>query len=137
VALTARLGRRLEEHLQRILIAIVMLMAIAPCAFAGDLTGEWARVDGEAKVRFSHCGAGKFCGVITWVKDTEGPAKVGQKVFYDMLPSGENTWTGKAFNPEDGKEYAGKTTLAGDSLTTAGCALLGLICESVDWKRAR
>jgi len=121
--------------LHRILSATLMATTLASPAFAGDLSGEWARVDGKAKVRFAPCGAA-LCGVITWVKDKDGPGKVGQKVFYEMLPSGDNAWAGKAFNPEDGKEYTGKTTLAGDTLTTAGCVFAGLICKSVDWKRA-
>lgn len=121
--------------MRRIVFAIVIATTFASPAFAGDVSGEWARVDGKAKVRFAACGAA-VCGLLTWVKDTDGPARVGQKVFYEMQPSGQNTWAGKAFNPDDGKEYTGKLTLAGDSLNTAGCVFGGLICKSVDWKRA-
>ena len=53
-----------------------------------------------------------------------------------MKPAGEGKWVGSAFNPEDGKNYSGKMTLAGDKLNTSGCVLGGLICKSVDWTRA-
>ena len=49
--------------------------------------------------------------------------------------SGPNTWTGNAFNPEDGKTYSGKMTLSGNTLTTSGCVLGGVICRSVTWRR--
>jgi uncharacterized protein (DUF2147 family) len=106
-------------------------------AAAGDAKGEWLRDNGESKVRFAPCGGEALCGAITWLKDAGGPAKVGQQVFFAMKPHGDNVWTGSAFNPEDGKTYSGKMTLAGDRLTTAGCVFGGLICKSVSWTRVR
>jgi uncharacterized protein (DUF2147 family) len=118
------------------ILGVTIFASCATAAFAGDVTGEWARVDGKARVRFAPCG-GAVCGSITWVKDTSGPAKVGQQVFFDMKPNGDNVWAGTAFNPDDSKQYTGKMTLSGDSLVTAGCVFGGLICKSVDWRRAR
>ncbi len=115
---------------------IVLSMLLVTSAYAADVTGEWAHTDGKSKVRFSACGPA-ICGVLTWLKDTSGPAKVGERVFYDMMPSGEGTWSGKAFNPDDGKEYTGKMSLNGDSLTTSGCVFGGLICKSYQWVRVR
>lgn len=113
------------------------LVASASAALAGPVNGEWQRDDGKAKVRMSDCG-GAVCGVISWLKDpAHASGKVGQQVFFDMKPSGDNLWKGSAFNPEDGKTYAGKMTLSGDRLTTAGCVLGGLICKSVNWARVR
>ena len=65
------------------------------------------------------------------------PAKIGQRLFFDMKPSGENSWAGAAFNPDDGKRYTAKLTLSGDHLVTAGCVLGGLICKSFDWTRTK
>jgi uncharacterized protein (DUF2147 family) len=87
-------------------------------------------------VRFSACGAA-LCGMVTWLKDPSGPGRIGQRVFYDMKPNGANAWAGTAFNPEDGKEYTGKMSLEGVSLTTAGCIMGGWICKSVSWTRAQ
>jgi uncharacterized protein (DUF2147 family) len=104
-------------------------------AQAQDVAGTWLRDSGASRVRFAKCGEA-MCGTLAWLKDTNGPAKVGQRIFYDMKPSGEGKWTGSAFNPEDGKTYSGTMTLAGDKLTTSGCVLGGLICRSVSWNRA-
>ena len=121
----------------RMLLPFAALLALASSAFAADVAGEWARDDGKAKVRFARCGGGAVCGSITWLRDANSPAKIGQEVFFDMKPSGEGTWTGSAFNPDDGRTYSGKMTLAGERLNTAGCVLGGLICKSYDWSRAR
>jgi uncharacterized protein (DUF2147 family) len=120
-----------------LLIGLGFLAASASTATAGDVKGEWAREDGKAKVRFAACGAEAVCGSITWLKDPSGPAKVGEQIFFDMKPNGDNAWAGTAFNPEDGKRYSGKMTLSGDRLVTAGCVLGGLICKSFNWTRAR
>ncbi len=122
----------------RLLAACAVLAASATAASAGDAKGEWAREDGKAKVRFAPCGGEAICGTISWLRDPKNdPGKVGQEVFFGMKPQGDNVWTGKAFNPEDGKTYSGKMTLSGDRLTTAGCMLGGLICKSMSWTRAR
>lgn len=122
---------------QRILLACLALAALVNAALAGDVVGEWARDDGKAKVRLASCGGDAICGSISWLRDKDDPGKVGQQVFFDMKPSGDNAWAGRAFNPEDGKTYSGKMTLSGDHLVTAGCVLGGLICRSLNWTRAR
>jgi uncharacterized protein (DUF2147 family) len=104
-------------------------------ALAQDVTGTWLRDTGASRVRFAKCGEA-MCGTLAWLKDTSGPAKVGQRIFHDMKPSGPGKWSGSAFNPEDGKTYSGTMTLAGDSLTTSGCVMGGMICRSVKWSRA-
>jgi uncharacterized protein (DUF2147 family) len=120
-----------------LLVSLVVLAASVSAAMAGDVKGEWAREDGKTKVRFAPCGADAVCGTITWLKDPSGPAKVGEQVFFDMKPSGDNAWAGTAFNPDDGQRYTGKMTLSGDRLTTAGCVLGGLLCKSFGWTRAK
>ncbi len=87
-------------------------------------------------MRFAPC-SGAICGYVTWLRGKDGPAKIGEKVFYDMRPNGEAAWAGKAFNPEDGKEYTGKMSLSGGVLTTAGCVFGGFNCKSFDWTRAK
>lgn len=107
---------------------------LAPAALAQDASGVWLRDNGNSRVRIAPCGDA-LCGTIAWLKDPAGPGKVGQRVFYDMKPSGAGAWAGKAFNPEDGKTYTGKMSLSGATLTTSGCVLGGIICKSVNWKR--
>jgi uncharacterized protein (DUF2147 family) len=120
----------------RALISAAVLAATVSSAWAGDVKGEWARDDGKAKVRFGSCGSDAICGSLSWLRDKDDPGKVGQQVFFNMKPSGDSAWAGRAFNPEDGKTYSGKMTMSGDHLVTAGCVLGGLICKSMNWTRA-
>jgi uncharacterized protein (DUF2147 family) len=119
------------------LVALAFLTASQAGAAGGGVSGAWTRGDGTAKIRFSPCGGDAVCGFLAWKKDPNGPAKIGQQLFFDMKPKGENVWAGSAFNPEDGRTYTGKMTLSGDHLVTAGCVLGGLICKSFGWTRAR
>lgn len=123
------------------LAIMTMMMTGAMCAAgaaqAADVNGLWLRDSGASQVRFAPCG-GAVCGHIVWIKPgTDTPAKVGQRIFYDMKSNGADSWSGKAFNPEDGKTYSGKMSLSGSTLTTAGCALAGLICKSTSWMRVK
>ena len=120
--------------MMRALLA-ALVIAVAFPAMAGGVTGIWTRDDGSAKLRFSTCGGDAVCGFLAWKKGPDGPAKIGQQLFFGMKPNGENAWAGSAFNPNDGKSYTAKLTLSGDHLLTAGCVLGGLICESFGWTR--
>lgn len=123
-----------EHGSMRVALAALGMLAGVGAATAQEVTGVWQRDTGASRVRFSKCGEA-LCGTISWLKEQSGPAKVGQRIFYDMKPNGANTWSGSAFNPEDGKTYAGTMTLSGGTLTTAGCVMGGLICRSVKWTR--
>lgn len=113
------------------LATALVLGSLVPAAAADVTSGEWLRDTGASHVKFAPCGD-FLCGTITWLKDPAStPAKVGQKVFYNMKQIGENAWEGNAFNPEDGKEYGGKMTLKGDTLLTEGCVLF--MCKSTTW----
>ena len=116
-------------------VAVLLFAGLASPAYAANVFGEWTRNDGKSRVRFAPCG-GAICGVITWLKHAGAPAKIGETVFYDLHSSGGATWTGKAFNPEDGQRYSGKITLSGVTLTATGCAFGGVICRSDAWTRA-
>jgi len=117
-------------------LSLLFALAAAGAAEAGDPTGVWLREGGKGTVRIAPCG-GALCGTVTSVRDPASPAKVGQRVFYGMVPSGDDKWSGHAFNPEDGKTYSGTMALSGNHLTTAGCVLGGLICKTVGWSRVR
>jgi uncharacterized protein (DUF2147 family) len=120
----------------RALFVALALTAAVSAANAGDAAGLWIRDDGSAKLRFVPCGGGgTLCGFLAWKKGPDGPARIGQQLFSGMKPNGKDSWTGTAFNPEDGKRYTAKLTLSGDRLVTAGCVLGGLICKSFDWRR--
>ena len=117
-------------------VALILLLASAGAAQAGDPSGLWLRENGKGSVRISPCG-GALCGTVASVRDPESAAKVGQRVFYGMVPTSDNVWSGHAFNPEDGRTYAGTLTLSGNQMTTSGCVLGGVICKSVRWSRMK
>jgi uncharacterized protein (DUF2147 family) len=123
--------------MRRVLLAALAIVAASAAGAAPGVTGIWARDDGAAKIRFSSCGGDAVCGFLAWKRDPDGAGRIGEEVFFDMKPRGENAWAGSAFNPEDGRRYSGKMTLSGDHLITAGCVLGGLICKSFGWTRAR
>jgi uncharacterized protein (DUF2147 family) len=120
----------------RVVMAMVLVTAVtmSASAWATDARGLWLRSDGTARVRVAPCGA-VLCGTVAWLQKTDGPGKVGQRVFYDMKPAGVDTWQGSAFNPQDGRTYSGTMDVSGNTLTTTGCVLGGLICKSVRWSR--
>jgi len=115
--------------------ALTAMTFAAGTAFAADVSGTWLRDTGASKIKFAPCGE-SMCGHIVWLKPGADPkAKVGQRIFFDMKPNGENVWSGSAFNPEDGKTYTGKMTLNGNTLTTSGC-VMSIICKSSNWTRS-
>ncbi len=114
--------------------ALGVIVAAGALADASPI-GVWVRDNGGLRVRVARCGA-NLCGVIIREDDKTSPARVGQHVLSGMTPSGPNTWKGTASNPKNGKSYEGTMTLSGNTLTTDGC-VLGLICESVSWTRAK
>ncbi|MBU3731824.1 MAG: DUF2147 domain-containing protein [Beijerinckiaceae bacterium] len=125
----------MKQRLARISCVFAFAFLAAP-VLAQDLAGTtWLRETGASRVKFAPCGEA-LCGSIVWLKDPNGPAKLGQQVFFDMKPDGAGQWAGQAFNPEDGKTYSGKMTLSGATLTTAGCVFGGLICKSTNWSKA-
>ena len=116
------------------LAALALASGLFGSAFAAELVGNWQREDGTSRIRMAPCG-GAVCGTVTWLKNPDSPAKVGQQVFFGMKNDGGNTWNGSAFNPEDGKTYSGSATVSGASMVTKGCAMAGLICKSYSWTR--
>lgn len=129
----------MSRKLNRIGLATVLAAALSlasVAAIAADASGVWLRDTGASKVKIAACGAA-LCGHIVWLKDAAtSPAKLGEKIFFDMKPDGDNYWAGSAYNPEDGKTYTGKMALSGNTLTTKGCVFGGLVCKSVTWSRS-
>ena len=122
-----------------------LLVAFAESAGAAEPTGTWLTQTGDAKVKISPCG-GAFCGSIVWLqqdrKDTNNPdpsrrgrSLLGAQMVFDMQGSGD-VYTGKLYNPRDGKTYSGKLkTIGSDKLDLAGCVLAGLVCKHEVWTR--
>src|SRR4051812_50102092 len=90
-------------------LSVAILSALAAgSALADDVTGTWLRETGLSKVKFGPCG-GAICGHLVWLKPgTDTPAKVGQRLFFDMKPTGPNAWSGSYKKPHRQKNQSPK-----------------------------
>jgi len=117
------------------LISAVLLLATAAMPVdTGALQGEWARGDGNARVRMEPCGP-DVCAVNTWIRPGVRGEKVDDRLIMTLAGDGPSRWTGKAYDPQRGLTYRITITADAHSMTTNGCVLGGLICKRMGWTR--
>jgi uncharacterized protein (DUF2147 family) len=108
------------------------------CAFttvnAADIDGQWARGDGNAKVRIAACGS-DICATNTWIKPGTPKEKAGDRLVMTINPEADGVYAGTAFDPQRNLTYKLTVTINGDKMTTKGCVVAGLLCKGVDWTR--
>jgi len=114
-------------------IPVVLVGAVFP-AEAADINGNWARGDGNARVRIAPCGA-DICAVNTWIKPGTPKEKEGDKLVMSIKEDSEGNYSGTAFDPQRDLSYKLTVKVDGDRMTTKGCVIAGLICKGVDWTR--
>lgn len=118
-----------------IFLLIAFSLTLPVSAQAADLTGQWQRSNGQVRIAFAPCPGGA-CGKITWLAGGgKGKARVGDRIFYDLVRDGDKGWKGKAYSPKEGKTYAATLTLTGTSLQSRECLFGGRICRSETWTR--
>jgi uncharacterized protein (DUF2147 family) len=116
-------------------LALTAFLLTTSPGLADEVFGTWLRDTGDEKVKFEPCGDA-ICGDIAWLKPGSGlNAKIGKRLFFDMRPSGANSWTGKAASSDTGSIYSGKMSIEGSTLIISGCIVGGLICKSANWRR--
>ena len=121
--------------MKRVLAATtIAALGFASLADAADMNGQWARGDGKAKVIIAPCGA-NVCATNTWIKPGSGSEKTGDKLVMTIKPSSDGQYSGTAFDPQRDMTYKLTVTVDGDSMTTKGCVVAGLICRGVNWTR--
>jgi uncharacterized protein (DUF2147 family) len=96
--------------------------------------GEWARDDGQVRVRLSNCG-GKICVVNTWARDPQGQAKAGDRFVMTLVSTNTSHWTGSAFDPQRNLNFTMDVSMSGQQLTTHGCIAGSSLCETAGWTR--
>lgn len=132
----------------RIKIASIAIFALIGTArvLAAEPTGLWLTGDGESKIRITACGT-KLCGMLAWLKapnDAAGqplrddnnsdPAlrarpMLGLPLFQGLSRSADQ-WTGKIYNPEDGKMYDSTLVVTGpDTAEIQGCVAV-VLCQT-------
>ena len=111
------------------------MLASGGAALAGPaFLGNWARGDGKTHIRVEPCGA-EFCGVNTWVKHGDFGEKVGDTLVANLKPTGAERWSGSAFDRRRDRHYTMRVHVAGRRMTTDGCILGGMMCQSMSWTR--
>lgn len=115
--------------------AVVGLPMVCVPGEGSDISGRWARGDGNAIVRIAACGT-SICAVNTWIKPGTLKEKIGDKLIMDIR-AGRNGYSGTAFDPQRNLTYRLTVTIAGDLMTTSGCIFYGTICKAVSWARLR
>jgi len=123
-------------------LIFAFLFAVATPALADPLEGIWkTQVDdgAYAHIEIGKCGAA-LCGVIARTFNSDGEYKsenLGKKLVIDMVPKGDNYYTGNVWRPSNNKIYIAKMTLNGNSLVLKGCVAGGLICSGQNWTRVK
>jgi uncharacterized protein (DUF2147 family) len=114
---------------------VLVVLASGGAALAGPaFLGNWARGDGKTHIRVEPCGA-EFCGVNTWVKHGDSGEKVGDTLVANLKPTGAERWSGSAFDRRRDRHYTMRVHVAGRRMTTDGCILGGMMCQSMSWTR--
>ena len=117
-------------------IAAMLMIGAASAAPASDLSylGNWARADCKTHIRVEPCGK-SVCGVNTWVRPGMKHEKVGDRLVLNISPAGASHWTGSAFDPQRNQHYTVGVHVAKERMTTHGCVVGGLVCQSMRWTR--
>ncbi|MFD2237081.1 DUF2147 domain-containing protein [Aureimonas populi] len=106
---------------------LLALAASTGAARADPIEGTWRMPSGN-NATIAACGA-EFC--LTYVN---GP-NAGQ-TFGRMKATGNGRYEGTVTDyTRGGREFSGKGTLSGNSLSVSGCVLGGLICRSQELTR--
>ncbi|WP_018899600.1 DUF2147 domain-containing protein [Rhizobium sp. 2MFCol3.1] len=120
-----------------IIIPTVAALSALPCftlAHAADIDGNWARGDGNARVRIASCGS-DICATNTWIKPGTAKEKEGDRLVMTIEPGTDGVYSGTAFDPQRNLTYKLTVTINGDKMTTRGCVVAGLLCKGIDWTR--
>ncbi|MDH7790583.1 DUF2147 domain-containing protein [Ochrobactrum sp. AN78] len=117
------------------MLTITMMILLFPVsAQATDISGNWARGDGKARVRIAKCGK-DICATNTWIKPGTAKEKTGDRLVMSINQTADGQYSGTAFDPQRNLTYKISVKVDGDKMTTNGCVLAGLLCRNVGWSR--
>jgi uncharacterized protein (DUF2147 family) len=103
-------------------IALTAAILIACPALAEEpIEGMWRRPNGTI-IQYAPCGMNAYCGTV--MTGTYQGQSIGS-----MSGSG-GAYEGKVNKLDEGRTYAGKASVSGNTLSLSGCVLGGLICKT-------
>ena len=130
------------------LLALSLASAPASAQKAEDAIGVWLNPENGSNVEFYKCGD-RVCGKIVKVSDGQktddknpDAAKrnrpiVGLVIMEGAKQKGDNKWSGKLYNRENGKTYSGTVTVKSkDALDLSGCVAM-VLCKTLTWTRVK
>lgn len=123
-----------------VLAATATVAGLGTAINAEPAIGTWqtqADKKGQiAHVEVTRCD-GALCGDIVRTYDSQGnritTENVGKRVFWNVTPTGDHEYRGRAWVPAHDREYAANMELQDDRLKVSGC--LGPVCQSQVWAR--
>lgn len=119
------------------LVAIIGITVLVPfSANSEEIGGNWARGDGKARVNIAGCGK-DICATNTWIKPGTPKEKTGDVLVMSIKQVGSGQYSGTAFDPQRKLTYKISVKVNGDTMTSNGCVLAGLLCRSVGWTRIK
>jgi uncharacterized protein (DUF2147 family) len=118
------------------LAGVPLALGAANLAFAVEppYLGRWARSDGKTRVLVEPCGTA-VCAINTWIRPGAPHEKVGDRFVFNLKPAGAKHWSGDAFNPRRNLHLTVNIKVENQRMTTAGCAMGGLMCKHMSWTR--
>lgn len=117
-------------------LATLMTIGASGVSLAAQATylGDWARSDGKTRIHVASCGA-SVCARNTWVRHGVSGEKVGDRLILKVKPAGAGHWSGSAFDPQRKQTYAISVHATAKHMTTQGCVMGGIVCQSMGWTR--
>lgn len=118
-------------------IAILTVLSMA-CPVSAvpspDADGIWMRGDGNARVRIAECD-GKLCATNIWIKNGRQGESVGDRLVMTLKPQSSTELVGEAYDEKRKLTYSMHIDVQENTLTTRGCIIGGLICNTMTWSR--
>lgn len=113
------------KALCRIVMVASAVAMVAGSVEAAGINGTWLRPKTGKHVKSYSCGGGLGLKVVA----------TGKVIMCGAKAKGGGKYEGTLTSTEDGNQYSGTVTIAGNKLLLSGCVLGGLICKSETWKR--
>jgi uncharacterized protein (DUF2147 family) len=119
------------------------LVALPAAADALPIEGKWQNPKDSVIVDVTRCGAGMWCGKVSWAspkarRKADGRLRVGTQLLSGLKADGQGGYRGRAYVPRRQIHATAIVRHAGrDALIVKGCTLGGLLCKSQRWTRVR
>ncbi len=123
---------RPASRLMVFLTSLIVFTSGGGGAWATGPEGVWLRDDGNARVRFSPCGA-NLCATNLWIRDTSNGEEVGDLLVMTLRPKSTGTLEGTAYDRKRDRTYTLTITFGDRHMSTRGCIWGGLFCKEVSW----